>query len=71
MSASRQRRQVQRRSSLDNDTRAIIPHSKSSGTSVVISGIDLRTLPQKIEDLKQEIRETDVIQTLPFHSHLS
>ncbi len=62
MSASRQRRQTKHRSSsLHADSNAIMPHNISPGNTVVLSCIDLRTIPEKIEDLRKEMRESAVI----------
>jgi hypothetical protein len=58
LSASRQRRQIQRRSSLNDDSIAVIPHTTIPGNTAILSGVDLRTIPQKIEDLKKEIIES-------------
>jgi len=51
LSASRQ----QRRGSSLNTT---FPHSTVSGNTRILSGVDLRTIPQKIEDLEKEILES-------------
>jgi hypothetical protein len=38
-----------------------MPHNISPGNTVVLSCIDLRTIPEKIEDLRKEMRESAVI----------
>ena len=64
-SASRQRRQQprKRRSSFDTTQIAVVPHALSSGVTAIIPCVDLRTIPQKITDLQQEMRDSQVIPT--------
>jgi hypothetical protein len=57
-SASRQRQQMKSRSSLNDDRIAVNPHTTTPGNTVILPCIDLRTIPQKIEDLKKEILES-------------
>ncbi|CAF1259783.1 unnamed protein product [Rotaria sp. Silwood1] len=57
-SASRQRRQIKRSSSLNSIRIPFNPNSTISGTNVILAAIDLRTPKQKIEDLIKEIIET-------------
>ncbi len=74
-SASRQRRQTNRRSSLNTDPIEVIPyHTVSPGNTVILPCVDLRTIPQKIEDLQKEMRECAVNEIYSylmffFHRH--
>ncbi|CAF1161053.1 unnamed protein product [Rotaria sordida] len=57
-SASRQRRQVKRSSSLTGNRTSFHSNSSISGTNAILAAIDLRTPKQKIEDLEKEIIES-------------
>ena len=60
--SSRQRRSA----SLHANPTTVAPRPFSHGNSVLISCIDLRTIPEKIEDLRQEMLESAVIYTPSF-----
>ncbi|CAF3453229.1 unnamed protein product [Rotaria socialis] len=58
LSASRQRRQIQRRSSLDASRTECSPSASIYCATAILTPIDLRTIKQKIEDVAEEIIET-------------
>jgi hypothetical protein len=60
LSASRQRRQRSRRSSLNAEPSIYNTHALTPGNTIILSGVDLRTTKQKIEDLESEITESTV-----------
>lgn len=64
-SVSRQRRQqpIKRRSSFDTTEIAVVPHVVSRGATAILPCVDLRTIPQKITDLQEEMRDSQVIPT--------
>ena len=76
-SASRQRRQqTKRRSSFDINQTAVIPHTISTGNTALLPCVDLRTISQKITDLREEMRLSEVmvisfLARLPFSLSLS
>lgn len=71
-SANRQRQQPRkRRSSFDTTQTAVIPHVVSHAGTAILPCIDLRTLPQKITDLKREMRDSGVISIVSLSSHHS